>query len=95
MKVYEFSSYHVIGNTDSNEGRGSNYIITRCSNIEAANFIANGRGVMGTKATVSGPHKERIVIFDEVKEFWEEENLLARENALAKLTEEEKKLLGL
>lgn len=93
-KEYKIDSYHVITNSDLNEGRGRDVLLARFLDRPEAEKFAIGKGVFGTNADVK--HKiEHIVIYDTVEDydkFYHEEEKRA---ALAKLTARERTILGL
>jgi hypothetical protein len=97
------------GNTDSVEGRGASYTIGYAKSLTAAKDIAKGRGPMGSDAVIREANVLRIsftgidgnaqdvcVALNAVKPFDHKAHRKAEvmEKALAKLTEEERKVLG-
>lgn len=96
--------YEVVINSDPNEGKGTNYVCARfMSNQEALKF-ARGRDVCGSNGSVQrgkvlvvggeGGSFSYYPINAAVKVYGTVEDE-AREEALKKLTLEERKLLGL
>lgn len=83
--------YTVWANSDGVEGRGVNQIRYICSNEITATELAKGLGPMGMS---NGEVKTDWLIdtADEIKQKQKEE---LKQRALKKLTEEEKKALGL
>lgn len=94
MKQFRIRGFEVLTNSDTTEGRGIPVHVAYTFDEQTANEIAKGRGVMGTMADVK-PIDKTICILDSFDEFEELQNVEKREKALAKLTDEEKQLLGL
>lgn len=99
-KVGRITMYRVEFNTDNNEGRGSTYYEYYVTSA-VAHTRAKGRGVMGTDCTVV-PTSERVIVIgekifrigDEIIALYEDPEVV-RKRALAKLTPEERKALGI
>lgn len=95
--------YYVVSNTDTTEGRGASVVIGRyIDNNEAIN-AAKGKGVFGTDAKVESSFhpmirvgKKLYLLGAEVTPLTteEEKRQALREQALSKLSEEEKEALG-
>ena len=89
-------------NSDSTEGRGPMVIHSVWGNRdECIKFMDKQSGVQGRKQKWSEPHSggdwdmiEHTLLWEE-KDVTEMENIQTRERALAKLSDEEKKVLGL
>lgn len=97
IKFYELSY-----NSDCVEGRGYNKIHARFANKDDAITICNDQkfwkryGVMGTKIDPAHHVKEVVgIVFESVSEYLNYDENAIKEAALAKLTDIEKKLLGL
>lgn len=94
--------YEVTGDTDKTEGRGGSYKVGTYLDRSDAELAARGHGVMGSPGYI---HKKSIVLFEdgtayelgqEVKNFQRTlEQSKLRSNALKKLSEEERKALGI
>ncbi len=98
--------FAIMANADQVEGRGASYFtgIAFTWRVDALAFVnsemyANKWGVMGTKGDKLDVREMTIAIFDsyiECKDNFESVlNAEARERALAKLTPEDRKVLGL
>jgi hypothetical protein len=93
--------YEVYKNSDSVEGRGHSVPVVRFKAIQDAHELAESKkfyerhGCMGTKGGIGVSKKEVLVYesIDEYKEIHGKEEL--KRIALAKLTDEDKKVLGL
>jgi hypothetical protein len=94
METIEIKGYKVIGNTDSIEGRGTSFDIAYTSNQTTANKIAKGRGVFGANADVQAFTKT-YTLYETFEQFEEDRVNGVKVKALAKLTDEDKKALGL
>ena len=94
MKIFREKGFEIIGNTDLTEGRGRQYTIAYTSNRTTANYIAKGKGVMGTIAEIK-PTTIKVIVFDSPEEYDEFMGNTKKINALNKLSEEEIILLGL
>lgn len=106
MKIEEREIWNVIGNTDSTEGRGTPVHLGSFLAKVDAEAWAEGRGVMGSKAMLE---KERVKMvnihgalhvigrraFASMGEAVAEQEADIRRSALAKLSAEERRVLGL
>ena len=89
-------------NTDQTEGRGPMKPHAYFTDLDEAKKVNNDPrffrkfGVMGTQGSSEyNIKKENITLFYTAEEYFNEDKNLMRKNALAKLTPEEKELLGL
>lgn len=98
MKI--ITIYETIINSDPTEGRGYDMVIGRFFTKTAAENFGRHKDVMGTNGTV----KEQLALQDDDDTYYvlgppvavaHDELGLKRQNALSKLTLEERKLLGL
>lgn len=93
--------YEMVTNSDRSEGRGVRVVIGRYIDQDVANVVAKGNGVMGTDAIVKSYHttlvflEEGAYLLGETVDLSSEPIEVTRERALAKLTDAEKKALGL
>lgn len=94
--------FEVLGHTDTTEGRGPMKVIARFSTETAANKYIESSAykkwcVMGHLSTYDKNNIKRttIIILDSVDELSELENEEFKARALAKLTQQERKVLGL
>lgn len=94
LQVITIQGYRVIGNSDDIEGRGSSIDIAYTTNELTAKKIAKGRGVMGRDASVQ-PFSKVYKLYGTFEEFEEDRKKTIKASALNKLTDEEKKALGL
>lgn len=94
MEKITIQGYRVIGNSDNIEGRGSSIDIAYTTNELTAQKIAKGRGIMGGDATVK-PFNKSYTLYETFEQFEEDRAKGIKAIALSKLTEEEKKALGL
>jgi len=94
MKTFEINGYEVITNSDLTEGRGRSVHVAYTTNDFTAKQIAKGKGVMGTDAEVRAINKT-IRVYETHSEYLGSKQEEIRKKALAKLTKEEKILLGL
>jgi len=98
--------YEVISNSDLTEGRGSQIVIARFFDRNIAAHYAKDKGVMGTRAEVAEgevlaigalkalePTKYRVL--GPVVPIYNDPTDIKRQQALSKLTEEDKRILGL
>lgn len=95
MKSFKVNNiWGVYSNTDSMEGRGSDILVGYFTSYSDACLAAEGRGVMGTAAEI---RKEDISIsvYESYSEFEDLDTKKIKERALNKLTNQEKKALGL
>jgi len=103
-EVRDEFTYSVIGNTDTTEGRGRSYTMGIAETEKSAKTFAKGKGVMGSDAPVHNTNHLRVR-FDEDNDMYAERltdvitsvecEKREKEEALAKLTDKEKELLGL
>lgn len=102
MKILNLHA--ITSNSDTMEGRGGTIIHGYTTGeIEALKIVNDPRfykrfGVMGRAPYEGGKyyvHKKEILIFDDATEFFAYDVNAKKKQALAKLTPEEKKLLGL
>ena len=84
------SVYGVYVNTDLTEGRGNEVLIGLFTQREDAAHFAKGKGVMGSDARVTA-----IDLYSSYEDWWKAESARLRSSALARLSVEEKKALGL
>lgn len=97
------SWYVLMVNTDTVEGLGPSRPCAYFRNMYAAVSVCNDQrfysrhGVMGTPCDAKYVVQEHnITVYDSAEEYWEKHNEnVKRENALKKLTAEERRLLGL
>jgi hypothetical protein len=83
--------YLVWGNSDMTEGRGRDEIKHICSNELVANELAKKSSTMGTAG-----HVTSTFMYDTVAEMHQQvKDNYIREEALRKLTAEEKRVLGI
>lgn len=94
--------FEVLGHTDTTEGRGPMKVVARFSNKEAALLYVKSKRyaewcVMGCLSSydVNNIKETTIIIMESVEEIDEAINMDRKARALAKLSDEEKKLLGL
>jgi len=87
------SCWEAYTNSDLTEGRGSDVTIAFFTNEAAAIRAARGRGPMGSDAYVR-PH-QKPMIFDSYEAYAASQKQDIRRQALAKLSQEEKRELGL
>lgn len=85
------TAYRASKNADQTEGRGPMVTIAIFTNRADAIQAASGKGVMG----VGNGDVEQINIYDSFHEYEMAVSEKVRERAMAKLTFEEKKALGL
>jgi hypothetical protein len=98
--------WEVISNSDLTEGRGSQVVVARFFNRPIAINYAKDKGVMGTPAEVAEgevlaigglkalePTKYRVL--GPVVPIYNDPTDIKRQQALSKLTEEDKRILGL
>ena len=83
--------YLVWANADSTEGRGPNVIVHICSNEVAANDLKKGLGPMGMS---DGYVTEDFLIDSRLELEQKFKDKFIREEALKKLSPEEKRVLG-
>jgi hypothetical protein len=93
MKNFVIDGFEVVGNS-SEDGRGPSYHVAYASKLSVAQDIAIGKGPMGSVGTVNKISKT-IKVFDSFLEYQNDLIEQVKENALKKLTTEEKKALGL
>lgn len=94
--------FEVMGHTDTTEGRGPMRVVARFSNRSAAELYVGSKAyathcVMGyqSKSDLKNIKETTITIMDSVDDL-EKSNLeTLKQNALAKLTKEERAALGL
>lgn len=103
MKIETRTVYDVIHNTCPDDGRGRNYIASTWLYAADAEKVAKGSGGFGSDAPVES-RNVKVVITDEGEVYLlgervstrvKTEEEILREQALAKLSEAEKKILGL
>lgn len=101
--------HRVIGNTDTTEGRGRSFTLGWFLDHGAATRFAQGRGVMGTPAYIESRTEQIVQVVDGAgrpiegechilgEQLWTPEKAAnkARQDALAKLTIEDRRVLGL
>lgn len=93
--------FAVKANRDQTEGKGPMYTVARFSNKEEAiqlqisKDFARDYGVQGTPYAASDVEEEEIKVYDSFAEYSLEKREDIRKRALAKLTQEEKRVLGL
>ena len=96
--------FQVIANTDTTEGRGSNYTVGWFLTEGVAKSAARGKGPMGTDARVEREQKDVVIVeAGGVRKIFllgppvdasYEDPAEVRRRALAKLTPEEREALG-
>ncbi len=93
--------YEATTNSDSDEGRGSTVTLGWFLTLEDAQKCAKGKGVWGADGRVVTHHKEValcgekvFLLGSEVQKTYQDPKKI-RDQALSKLTEEEKEALGL
>ena len=101
-KMKEIECYELLANTDRTEGRGGTEVVGRFVHYSDALSVNNDPrfykeyGVMGSKSDPKyNIRKANIVIFDSNEDFFNMKKEYLKERALAKLTAEERNLLGL
>lgn len=94
--------FEVMGNTDTTEGRGPMKVVARFSDKgEATKFVKSKVYskwcVMGyqSESDVNNIREATLTIMDTVEEFSQAETEELKAKALAKLTAEERRILGL
>ena len=94
--------YELTYNSDGTEGRGYSVVAARFVNKADAVAVCNDKrfwgkhGVMGTKMNPEHDVREVLApLFDSVPDYWQYSEDEVRRKALAKLTDLEKKALGL
>lgn len=106
MEINERELYNVVGNSDTSEGRGVSVDLGWFFNRMSARTFANGRGTMGSSATVKTETRKTVqigpvtyllgpVVFASVEDAEHRQKESVRTAALAKLTDAEKLALGL
>lgn len=86
-------SYFEVGDDYSCDGRGNDYRIIGCFSSDfVAQKYSEGRGNYGAKASVRA---KNLIIVDTIEELEKADKVAKINAALAKLTNEEKSLLGL
>ena len=88
MQIVKYFEVHDVY---SDDGYGPTKVIGRFSNHDIANRYAKGRGNYNHDAKVT---EVEVIICDNFKEIEEMENRKLRESALKKLTDAERKALG-
>jgi hypothetical protein len=94
MTEFNIVGFEVTTNSDTTEGRGHSVHVAYTSNLVTAHAIAVGKGVMGSPADVN-PINKKIIICDTISDYEFGENEKVKISALAKLSEKEKRALGL
>jgi hypothetical protein len=95
MKSFKVNNvWGVYSNTDLMEGRGSDILVGYFTNYSDARLASEGRGVMGTAAEIRQENIS-VSVFESYSEFEGLDTLKIKERALRKLTDQEKKALGL
>lgn len=92
MKTVSYEAFHAYDPGDGPLYTGGT--IGYFSKEEDAKEVAKGRGAWGGDAIVEHV-KMKVKIFDSMKEFEDDKVKSKRKKALAKLSEEDRKLLGL
>jgi hypothetical protein len=101
--------HRVVGNTDLTEGRGASFTLGWFLDHGTATRFADGRGVMGTAAYIESKTEQVVQVVDGAgqpiagecyilgEQLWTPEKAAseARQRALAKLTPEDRRALGL
>jgi len=110
MEIKDVVFYEVISNTDLNEGRGASVVIGRYMDSCDAEAAAKGQGVFGSDAKVESKTKRAVIAPNNEKDgrYGSRTFLLGEEiysdfinledlkkQALAKLSDKEKAVLGL
>lgn len=108
IKMKKIELYELSRNSDQTEGRGSNVPVAYFNSLSEVVKVNEDKrfyekcGVMGTKySSLSGGlpyniNERTICVYDSAEEFFESYDRQTKiDKAMAKLTEEEKKLLGL
>jgi hypothetical protein len=78
-------------NADSTEGRGPMIVIGMFEDQQAATRAASGWGVMG----VGDGDVEPMIVYESFREYNDEKTKELKNKALAKLTREDREVLGL
>lgn len=94
MKQFTQEVFGAWRNSDLTEGKGYDILIGYFLKQEDAQRAAHKAGVMGADGTVK-QEQLRVVVFENFGEYENERKADARKRALAKLTQEERILLGL
>lgn len=82
-------------NSDLTEGRGAHVHIGYFLSKKDAERAGVGQGVMGTDARVRQVGEVSLIVYETFDEFLAIQKEEKRQQALAKLTQEERELLGL
>lgn len=93
MQVLVIDGFEVFGNA-SEDGRGASYHVAYASRMSVAQEIAKGKGCMGGAGSISKV-KKAIKVYDSIEEYKSEQEEQIKVAALAKLSDEEKRALGL
>lgn len=100
--ISHISAYEVRGETDTNEGRGGTYLVGYFSNSTLAAEAAESKGVWGSPGSVSPVSLVEVLFIDGTRVYYPNKpiNLVnittdeLKARALAKLSDEDKKVLG-
>ena len=95
--------FEVMGNTDTTEGRGPMKVVARFTNREAATLYVKSKayaqwcvmGYQNEKTDLNNIREATLTILERVEELEQMELEELKARALAKLTEKERKALGL
>jgi len=94
MKTFKQNCFEAYTDSDLNEGKGHKVTIGYFTNQADAYKAVQGKGVMGSDGNVSS-HVIDIKIFENYEEYIVVSDEKIKQIALGKLSEVEKKVLGL